>query len=361
MKVLRTVRNWIDERLELDGLIAPFRKKSVPIHRLSYWYFLGGITLFLFIIQVLTGILLLLYYRPGANEAFESVQYIMTRVQFGWLIRSIHSWSGNLMIFTAFAHMFSTLFLKAYRKPRELTWVSGVILLVLVMGFGFSGYLLPWNTLAFFATKVGTDIAGQIPVMGRPMMIFLRGGEEVTGATLTRFFGFHVAVLPGLVTSLILLHVFLVQRQGISVPPKVEMEWSANPSAKREMKFFPNFLLRELMAWYVALGILGALAAIFPWDLGVKADLFAPAPAGIKPEWYFLFMFQTLKIIPAKVWFVDGDVLGVLAFVLVALIWLFLPFLESDQAARTKQWITGLAVISFVYMIAMSGYGYLAK
>jgi cytochrome b6 len=173
----------------------------------------------------------------------------MTQVQFGWLIRSIHSWSANLMIFTAFAHMFSVLFLKAYRKPRELTWVSGVILLFLVMGFGFSGYLLPWNTLAFFATKVGTEITGQAPIVGKPMMIFLRGGEEVTGATLTRFFGFHVAVLPGLATVLILLHVLLVQHLGISIPPKLEAQWIANPSAKREMKFFPNFLLRELMAW----------------------------------------------------------------------------------------------------------------
>ena len=178
----------------------------------------------------MTGILLLLYYRPGANEAFESVQYIMTRVQFGWLIRSIHSWSANLMIFTAFAHMFSVLFLKAYRKPRELTWISGVILLFLVMGFGFSGYLLPWNTLAFFATKVGTEIAGQVPIIGKPLMIFLRGGEEVTGATLTRFFGFHVAILPGLVTLLILVHLLLVQRLGMSVPPKLAAEWNADPA-----------------------------------------------------------------------------------------------------------------------------------
>ena len=222
MSPLRNVRSWLDERFGWDDLIAPLRKKTVPLHRLSYWYFLGGITLFLFVIQVVTGILLLLYYRPGANEAFESVQYIMTQVQFGWLIRSIHSWSANLMIFTAFAHMFSVLFLKAYRKPRELTWVSGVILLFLVMGFGFSGYLLPWNTLAFFATKVGTEITGQVPIIGKPMMIFLRGGEEVTGATLTRFFGFHVAVLPGLATVLILLHLLLVQRLGISVPPKLE-------------------------------------------------------------------------------------------------------------------------------------------
>src|SRR5580693_3073704 len=126
------VQNWLDERFHWAELIGPLKKKTVPIHKLSYSYFLGGITLFLFMIQVCTGILLLLYYRPGANEAFESVQYIMTRVQFGWLVRSIHSWAANLMIFTAFLHMFSVLFLRAYRKPRELTWVSGMILLFLV-------------------------------------------------------------------------------------------------------------------------------------------------------------------------------------------------------------------------------------
>jgi cytochrome b6 len=318
-------------------------------------------TLFLFGVQVLTGILLLLYYRPGANEAFESVQYLVTQVQFGWLLRSIHSWSANLMIFTAFAHMFSVLFLKAYRKPRELTWVSGVVLLFLVMGFGFSGYLLPWNTLAYFATKVGTEITGQVPVVGRPLMIFLRGGEDVTGATLTRFFGFHVAVLPGIATLLIAIHILLVQRLGMSVPPRVESEWTVNPSARREMKFFPNFALRELMAWYVALGILGALAAIFPWNLGVKADPFAPAPAGIKPEWYFLFMFQTLKLIPSKIWIIDGEVLGVIGFGVVALLWVLLPFFESQETSRPKKWITGAAIFALAYMMGMSIYGHLAQ
>jgi cytochrome b6 len=359
--MLPNLRHWFDERFDWDDLTAPLRHKVVPRHRLSYWYFLGGITLFLFGIQVATGTLLLLYYRPGANEAFESVQYIMTRVQFGWLIRSIHSWSANLMIFTAFAHMFSVLFLKAYRKPRELTWFSGVLLLFLVMGFGFSGYLLPWNTLAFFATKVGTEITGQVPIVGKPMMIFLRGGEEVTGATLTRFFGFHVAVLPGITTLLLLLHLLLVQRLGMSIPPKLEVQWTATPSARQEIKFFPNFLLREMIAWYVALGVLGALAAIFPWNLGVKADPFVPAPAGIKPEWYFLFMFQTLKLIPSKVWLVDGEVLGVLAFGLIGLLWLVLPFFESRDPSRMKVWITGLAMLALTYVAGMSLYGHLAK
>jgi len=359
MSPIRTIHGWLDERFGWAELIAPLKKKAVPLHGLSYWYFLGGITLFLFGIQVATGILLLLYYRPSANEAYESVQYITTQVRFGWLIRSIHSWSANLMIFTAFAHMFSVLFLRSYRKPRELTWLSGMILLFLVMGFGFSGYLLPWNMLAFFATKVGTEIPAQIPIVGKWVMVFLRGGEDVTGATLTRFFGFHVAVLPGITTMLILFHLLLVQRFGISMPPSVEATVAAHPEKAREMKFFPNFFLREMMAWYIALAVLGVLAALSPWGLGEKADPFAPAPAGIKPEWYFLFMFQTLKLIPPKVWFIDGEVLGILAFSAAGALWLFLPFFDRKPAHR--RWILGLAVFALAYMGAMTVYGFVAK
>jgi cytochrome b6 len=354
-------QDWFAERFHLADFTGPLQKKTVPVHKLSYWYFLGGITLFLFMIQVGTGILLLLYYRPGANEAFESVQYIMTRVQFGWLIRSIHSWAANLMIFTAFAHMFSVIFLRAYRKPRELTWVSGMILLFLAMGFGFSGYLLPWNTLAFFATKVGTEIAGQVPLIGHALMVFLRGGEEVTGATLTRFFGFHVAVLPGLTTLFVLLHLGLVQYFGMSVPPGLESRWNASPGEVRQMKFFPNFLLRELMAWYIALGVLGVLAAILPWELGTKADPFAPAPAGIRPEWYFMFMFQTLKEIPAKLWFLDGELVGILVFSLAGLLWLLLPFFDQLGRGRGRRLIMGAAIFALSYMVALTIYGYMAK
>ncbi|MBZ5569216.1 MAG: cytochrome bc complex cytochrome b subunit [Acidobacteriia bacterium] len=361
MSAFALVKDWLDERFGWAELTKPLRKKTVPMHRLSYWYFLGGITLFLFVIQVCTGILLLLYYRPSANEAFESVQYITTQVQFGWLVRSIHSWSANLMILTAFAHMFSVLFLKAYRKPRELTWITGALLLFLAMGFGFSGYLLPWNTLAFFATKVGTEVAGQVPIVGKWIVIFLRGGEDVTGATLTRFFGFHVAVLPGITTLLLAVHILLVQRFGISVPPSVEEQWKRDPAAAREMKFFPNFALREAFAWYIALGVLGALAALSPWGLGVKADPFAPAPAGIKPEWYFLFMFQTLKLIPAKIWFVDGDLLGVLGFGLAGAVWVLLPFVEGLKWRLGRMFVTGLGVFALAYIVSMTIYGYMAK
>jgi len=139
--------NWFDERYKIRGFIEFMSHKSVPQHRHSIWYYFGGVSLFLFIIQVVTGILLLLYYRVGEDSSYESVQFIVSKVKFGWLIRSIHSWSANLMILAVFIHMFSVYFTKAYRKPRELTWVTGFLLLILSLTFGFSGYLLPWNEL----------------------------------------------------------------------------------------------------------------------------------------------------------------------------------------------------------------------
>ena len=149
---------WLDERIGLGDLEKLAHKKQVPVHRHTIWYYLGGMTLFLFLIQVSTGILLLFYYRPSAEEAYESVQFLMAEVQFGWLIRSIHAWAANLMVFTLFVHLFSVLLLRAYRPPREMTWFSGVALMGLALGFGFTGYLLPWNELAYFATKVGTEV-----------------------------------------------------------------------------------------------------------------------------------------------------------------------------------------------------------
>ena len=139
---------WLVDRLHLGEALALARKKEVPIHPYASLYYFGGMTLFFFLVQVSTGILLMLYYRPSAAEAFESVEFIMTTVRFGWLIRSLHSWSANLMVFFAFVHLFSTYFMKAYRPPREITWISGCVMLFLVLGFGFSGYLLPWNQLA---------------------------------------------------------------------------------------------------------------------------------------------------------------------------------------------------------------------
>src|SRR5437868_6637300 len=220
--MVQSTLNWLDDRFDLSDIRQFIREKGVPLHTQEVWYYLGGITLFLFAVQIFTGILLLLYYRPSASEAYESVQFIVTKVQFGWLIRNVHSWSANLLIAAAFAHLFSVFLLKSYRKPRELTWATGIVLLFLMLGFGFSGYLLPWNELSFFATKVGTGIAGAVPIVGHFMLRLLRGGDDVTGATLSRFYGLHVAVLPALTTALIAVHLLFVQRQGMSVPPGVE-------------------------------------------------------------------------------------------------------------------------------------------
>ncbi len=347
------IAGWLEERLGLSAIREFASHKTVPVHSATVWYYFGGITLFLFIIQVLTGMLLLLYYRPTPAEAYESVQFIVTRVEFGWLVRSVHSWSANLMILAAFIHMFSVVFLHAYRKPRELAWLSGLALLGLAMAFGFSGYLLPWNKVSYFATKVGTDMAASVPVIGEALARFLRGGDEVGGATLTRFFGFHVAVLPGITTMLLVVHLALVQKAGMSTPP-----WLAADKI-RSMKFFPNFFLRELMAWYAALGVLGSLAALFPWDLGEKADPFASAPAGIRPEWYFLAPFYTLKLVPAHVWKFEGELVGLLGFALLAVFWVLLPFwgVTKEGMVRTR-WVTGAGVALLSYLVTFSLMGY---
>jgi cytochrome b6 len=352
------LRAWLDARIGLKDLEKIARKKEVPVHRHTVWYYLGGMTLFLFMVQVSTGILLLLYYRPSAEEAFESIQFLMAEVQFGWLVRSVHAWAANLMIFTLFVHLFSVLFLKAYRPPREVTWFSGVALMGLAMGFGFTGYLLPWNELAYFATKVGTEITGAVPVMGPFLGRLLRGGDDVTGATLTRFYGIHVAILPLAATALVGLHLYLVQRHGMSVPLGVERSGGAG----RRMPFVPNFMLRDLVGWLAALAMLAALAAFFPAELGRKADPFLPAPAGIKPEWYFMFMFQTLKYLPGEILGIEGEIVGIVGFGLAGLFVLVVPFLDRRAArGQSGRLFTAIALVAIAYMLLLTYLGYTAS
>lgn len=355
-RIVSKVYGWFDERLGISPAIEFASHKEVPVHRYTVFYYLGGMTLFFFIVQVVTGILLMLYYRPSAEEAFESVAFLMTTVQFGWLIRSVHSWSANLMVFFAMIHLASVYFMKAYRKPRELTWITGAILLFLIMGFGFSGYLLPWNKLAFFATKVGTDIAGAVPVIGEWALRFLRGGERVTGGTLSRFYGWHVAILPAITTVFLTLHLLLVQVKGMSVPPALEND----PGEKQKMKFFPNFALRDLFGWTVALGVLAALAALFPWELGEKADPFAPAYRDIRPEWYFVSMFQTLKLVPGGDFAgIEYEAMAILAFSLAGAALVFIPFLDRnvDRKGRSPGF-TIVGILGLIYVVAMSCWGY---
>jgi cytochrome b6 len=356
MNQLKKLYSWIDERVQLSDLVNYMAKKYVPVHRHSIWYYFGGLSLFLFTIQVVTGILLLFYYKSSADLAFESIQFIMSKVQFGWLIRSIHAWSANLFILSIFIHMFSVYFEKAYRKPRELTWLTGMIMFFLSLGFGFSGYLLPWNELAFFATKVGSDIAGAVPLIGEPIKIFMRSGDEVTGATLSRLFGFHVALFPGIFTIFLALHLLLIQRQGISEPMHFEHK---EKKEKKTMPFFPNFFLRDLLFWLLVLNLLAILAVFFPSELGKKADPFASAPAGIKPEWYFLFMFQSLKYLPANILFIEGEVFGVLLFGFAGVLWLLVPFWDRKSSRGQENVLInylGLFAVIFIIVLTMLGW-----
>jgi cytochrome b6 len=354
---LAALARWLDDRIGMSALGPLARKKKVPVHRHTFWYYMGGMLVFLFFLQVGTGVLLLFYYRPSAEHAFESVQFLMAEVKFGWLVRSIHAWGANLMVFMVFVHMFSVLVLKAYRKPRELTWVSGALLMMIALGLGFTGYLLPWNTLAFFATRVGTEIPGVLPGVGNFLRQFLRGGEDVGGATLTRFYALHVSVLPGLAFLLIALHVLLVQKHGMSVPPGVEAE----QKPLRSIPFFPNFLLRDLVGWLSALTILAAMAAFLPAELGEKADPFAPAPAGIRPEWYFMFMFQTLKYLPPEIVGIEGELVGIAAFGIAAVVLVILPFLDRKGTGRASRIWTWAAYGALAYIIVLTILGYTAN
>jgi cytochrome b6 len=352
--LLQSIYSYLDSRFKLSGLIQFAKKKKVPEHKHSFWYYFGGICLFLFILQVFTGILLLLYYSPSVDSAHESIQYIMSQVKFGWLIRSVHSWTANILIGAIFIHMFSAFFLKAYRPPRELTWITGFLLLLIFLAFGFSGYLLPWNELSFFATQVGTDIAGTIPLIGKHIKTFILGGPEVSGATISRFFWLHIGILPLLTVIILGVHVLLVQILGMSKPigiPENEI---------KEVPFFPNFILKDSLGWMIILALIGVLCVLFPWEIGHKADPFAATPLGIKPEWYFTFMFTTLKIVPSHIFSIEGEVLAIFGFMIGGILLMLVPFLDR-KAARGKRSpvFTFIGWIVFLYIVVMTALTYL--
>ena len=212
------VGDWFDERFDVRRPLEAFLKKPVPKHAIRWYFCLGGITFALFLIQGVTGILLSLYYRPTPGEAYESILFIMNNVRFGWLIRSIHSWSATLMIAFCLAHMLRVFFTGSYKNPRELNWVAGTFLLLLTLAFGFTGYLLPWDQKALWGSTVGSEILGIIPGIGPWLLGLLRGGADITGLTLTRFYGIHMLVLPVLVVVFLAIHFVIIRRQGISGP-----------------------------------------------------------------------------------------------------------------------------------------------
>ncbi len=350
---------WLDERYGISPLIEYMRHKEVPLgaHPMV-WYYLGGMTLFFFVCQIITGVLLLMYYQPGETTSYESIHYIATKVPFGWLIRAIHCWSAHLMIMSLIVHMFSTMLLKAYRPPRELTWLTGFGLFGIALGFGFSGYLLPWNELSYFATSVGTDSVKSVPVIGHWMLLVMRGGEDVTINTLYRFFAGHVVILPLVCFGLISTHLLVIQRQGMAPPIHAG-------TSTHGMPFFPNFAMRDLLLWLICLTVLATLAWLMPygpklpgmeWELGAKANPLAPAYPGIKPEWYFLWIYQLLKEFPPNLMGMEGPQVCLLLVNVLMGSWALIPWLDR-KAQRGKHSPTftdvGFAVIYFLTFLTL--------
>lgn len=209
---------WLDERIGFNEIYKNMLDRPEP--KGNWWNTLGSASLFLFVIQVTTGIFLTVYYTPSPDHAYDSIQYIMEEVSFGWLIRGIHHWAATLMVIVVFIHMLRVFYTASFKYPREMTWLLGVGLLLVTLGMGFTGYLLPWNQRAYWATTVGTQIAGTVPFLGEFILKALRGGPDLSALTLQRFFSAHIWILPVVLAALIGFHVYLVMRHGESHWPK---------------------------------------------------------------------------------------------------------------------------------------------
>ncbi|MBK7180950.1 MAG: cytochrome bc complex cytochrome b subunit [Chloroflexi bacterium] len=293
---MNRVFHWIDERTGLSGPVRDFLNYPVPqyVHR-NFLYTLGGLTLLAFLLQVVTGILLAFYYDPSTEGAYNSVDFITYILPLGWLVRGVHHYGASAMVILVSLHMLRTYFFSAYKKPREINWLTGVLLLFLVLAFGFTGYLLPWDQKGYWATKVGTEIAGSVPLIGSYVTRLMRGGTALGQATLTRFYATHVMLLPGAVALLIVAHIFQLRFHGMA-PPITE---KGKAQANKFVPFFPHWVITDVIAG------LGLLALLVYMSYANRAPLEFPAdPTSSnylpRPEWYFLFFFQLLKYFPGQ-------------------------------------------------------------
>jgi len=347
--------NWFLERYDIERIKDLVRKKTVPSHRYEIVYYTGGTTLFLFAIQFITGMALSLYYIPHFEHAHGSIIDIVTKLNMGWFFRSLHHWGAQITIVALFVHLWCTLLLKSYRKPRELLWFSGFVLLVISIFFGLSGYLLLWDERAFAAVRVATGGAGNLPLVGGFIKAFLRGDMDVSGDTLTRFYAFHVSILPLFTIFLVAIHLLLVQYHGMSIP------LSVSGQNRKDVPFFPNIFYKDLIAWLIVLGIVVTFATLFPPEIRGKADPFAPAPENIKPEWYFLFLFQTLKLFPGAIFGLNGETIAIL-LISAGILFLFLiPFFDKKSRRGEKSTLfTWIGVIYFLYFLVMTVIGFIS-
>lgn len=316
------VYGWFDERLRLTPMRIALLEEPIP-GGASWIYVFGSVTLFAFLLQMLTGMFLMLSYAPTADHAYESVRYIQEEVPFGAFIRGLHHWGASLMMVAIGLHMLQVFLYGAYKRPRELLWVVGVVLFLITLAFGFSGYLLPWDQRAYWATQVGVNIVGTIPLVGDILVRIIRGGQTLGTMTLSRFFALHTVFLPWFLMALVVLHVIILRRVGPAGP------WDPAKAAAIREPFWPRQVAMDAVAMFVAFALLAGLALGLP---PVLADRANPADTSFTPvpEWYFLFYYELLKYFRGR-WEILGTV--VIPVLFYALLFL-LPFLDRRPERR---------------------------
>lgn len=351
-------RRFLDERIRYDSVRAFAQKqlyKRLPPHT-GWMHVFGSLALLMFFSQFLTGILLLLYYRPTLEEAHASIQFISGEVPFGWLIRQLHAWGATVMIVMVIVHMARTYFMGAFKRPREFTWITGVVIFVITLTFGFTGYLLPWNQLSYWATTVGTEVVGAVPYIGTNLRQVLLGGPNVGQETLSRFFLLHVAVLPWILAILVALHLVLMRTHNLATQEKVGEE---KPYPRESgIPFWPVHMAKEACVAMACFGVLYTLSVLSPWEIGEPADPLV-TPEGIKPEWYFLPTYQLLKYFTGPA----GKLLGIVVSSVPFLLLLFWPFVERNPGRhpRHRKWAVGLGVAAVLVAVVLGVLGYLSE
>ena len=349
---------WLDGRLDLTSARRALLDREVP-DRLTWWHTLGSATLTVFLVQVVTGVVLATFYSPSPDHAYDSIRYIDGQVASGWLLRGIHHWAASAMVILIVAHMIRVFVMGAYKYPREANWVVGAGLFVLVMGFGFTGYLLPWDQKAYWATAVGTSIAGTTPVIGSPLLAILRGGGELGAATLSRFYAFHVLWLPVLLGVLVLLHLVAVVRQGIAPRAQALEERApartsdpAYPGYYRDayaatkrggLRFYPDIIGKDAIvsALVVTAIVLLALARGAPLEAPADPTDTAYVP---EPEWYFLPLYQLLKLVPGSM--ESSVAVGVPTALLLGI--LALPFFDRGSTRSLRRRPAAVASLGLI-------------
>ena len=364
MGLVKWVIDWVDVRLGVRSIVEENTTGYLVPRNVNAFYSLGSVLLTLFALQFLTGFLLLMFYVPETTKAFDSVGRIMNEVPYGWLIRYLHIVGSNLIVVALLLHMFSVLFMGSYKKPRELTWLSGFIIFNLGLALCLTGYLLPWSQLSFWATTVATDAAGAVPVIGDKLVELLRGSPSVGPQTLGRFFALHVMALPLLLLGLIGFHLFCVRRIGISTPPFGEDVPPAHVGSSFSheehpdgISFFPHYAMEEGAVVCFFLAVLVAVTVFAP-QIFIPPDALDPAdpystPAHIKPEWYFLWAYQTLKIFPSKL-------LGLAAQGALMTFLAVLPFIDrgAERRPAKRPFFSTAYVLGIVVLVALSIWGH---